>query len=81
MPKRQVLEDEILAGVEGRLEWLCENGDDLEHRAESARDHCGASTIPWVDEVLAKDKGSQLEVSWRLAASVPWRFRGDVSRA
>ena len=56
VPKRQVLEDEILARFEGRSECVRESGDDLEHRAQSGRDHCGRSTIPWVDGVLARDR-------------------------
>ena len=55
MPKRQVLEDEILARLEGRSECFRESGDDLEHHAQSARDHCGRSTTPSVDGVLAND--------------------------
>ncbi len=55
MPKCQVLEDEIFARLEGRSECNRESGDDLEHRAESARDYRGASTTAWVDGVLAND--------------------------
>jgi len=55
MPKCQVLEDEILARLEGRSECFRESRDDLEHRAESARDYRAASTTAWVDGVLAND--------------------------
>ena len=62
VPKRQVLKDEILARFEDRSECVRESGDDLEHRAQSGRDHCGRSTIPWVDGVLARDRATILFV-------------------
>ena len=83
MPERQVLEDEIWARFEGRSECLRESGDDLEHRTQSARDHCRRSTIPWLDGVLANDHLKRRRMDLRmqqkhLATALgvsPWTLR------
>ena len=66
MSKCQVLEDEIVARLEGRSECFRKSGDDLEHRAESARDHREVSTTAWVDGVLANDNGLPRTVRYDL---------------
>ena len=53
MPKRQVLEDEISADLEGRAERSRKSGEDLEHQPSLPAITAGCQRLPWADGVLA----------------------------
>jgi len=56
VPKRQVLEDEISADLEGRAERSRKSGEDLEHQPSLPAITAGCQRLPWADGVLANHK-------------------------